>query len=238
MCIDCYNSFDPITSEWLKSFKGHLKDISSVEIEEKSKMNKEENSNDPKLLFQLSKSFSEAADIDEAHELIRIRDISFTGIKLKINESYVHFSDIVGCELIEDNVVVSNTGLTGGIVGGALFGATGAVVGTIAAKNSKEKVSELGVSLYTNDLNNPQIFVKFAGAGLNKNTDQYRKLIQIAREFNAAVSLIVRRNEPASSTVPTSSLSNADEIRKYKQLFDDGIITQEEFETQKKKLLG
>ena len=32
--------------------------------------------------------------------------------------------------------------------------------------------------------------------------------------------------------------SPADEIRKYKGLLDDGIITQEEFEAKKKQLLG
>ena len=31
--------------------------------------------------------------------------------------------------------------------------------------------------------------------------------------------------------------SNADEIRKYKQLYEDGIITQEEFERKKQELL-
>ena len=33
-------------------------------------------------------------------------------------------------------------------------------------------------------------------------------------------------------------ISNADEISKYKKLFDDGVITQEEFEAKKKQLLG
>jgi len=36
----------------------------------------------------------------------------------------------------------------------------------------------------------------------------------------------------------TNQLSPADEIRKYKKLFDDGVITQGEFEQKKKRLLG
>lgn len=35
----------------------------------------------------------------------------------------------------------------------------------------------------------------------------------------------------------TSTLSMADEIRKYKELLDMGVITQEEFENKKKELL-
>lgn len=38
--------------------------------------------------------------------------------------------------------------------------------------------------------------------------------------------------------VHTQSLSAADEIMKFKQLLDNGIITQEEFDIKKKQLLG
>lgn len=35
-----------------------------------------------------------------------------------------------------------------------------------------------------------------------------------------------------------TGISEADEILKYKQLLDDGAITQEEYEAKKKQLLG
>lgn len=39
-------------------------------------------------------------------------------------------------------------------------------------------------------------------------------------------------------TVKAASTDPADEIRKFKKLADDGIITKEEFEAKKKQLLG
>ena len=39
-----------------------------------------------------------------------------------------------------------------------------------------------------------------------------------------------------TNTAPTSS--SADELKKYKDLLDNGIISQEEFEAKKKQLLG
>ena len=36
----------------------------------------------------------------------------------------------------------------------------------------------------------------------------------------------------------TVAVSNADELKKYKELFDAGVITQEEFDAKKKQLLG
>ena len=35
-----------------------------------------------------------------------------------------------------------------------------------------------------------------------------------------------------------NGVSGADEITKYKKLYDDGVITQEEFEAKKEQLLG
>ena len=43
--------------------------------------------------------------------------------------------------------------------------------------------------------------------------------------------------QAVSSAVPTSQ-SNADELKKYKDLLDQGVITQEEFDAKKKQLLG
>lgn len=44
-----------------------------------------------------------------------------------------------------------------------------------------------------------------------------------------------KKNQPAATN---NSFSNADELRKFKQLFDDGIITQEEYEEKKRQLLN
>ena len=41
--------------------------------------------------------------------------------------------------------------------------------------------------------------------------------------------IVVQHNEPAS---------HADELKKYKELLDSGVISQEEFEAKKKQLLG
>ena len=42
----------------------------------------------------------------------------------------------------------------------------------------------------------------------------------------------------AATTMPQSSISTADEIKKFKQLLDDKVITEEEFNKKKKELLG
>ena len=51
--------------------------------------------------------------------------------------------------------------------------------------------------------------------------------------------LVMRQDKVASTTIkPEIPQSNADELKKYKDLLDAGILTQEEFDAKKKQLLG
>lgn len=50
--------------------------------------------------------------------------------------------------------------------------------------------------------------------------------------------IIERQDCKNAQTMSTINTEKADEIKKYKALLDDGIITQEEFEAKKKQLLG
>jgi len=49
---------------------------------------------------------------------------------------------------------------------------------------------------------------------------------------------VEKPNSPHHKQPPPTTVSSADEIMKFKQLLDSGIITQEEFDTKKKELLG
>ena len=71
-------------------------------------------------------------------------------------------------------------------------------------------------------------------------------MIKNCSEIHKCVSdlLIKRQNKPVSAPVPTPivkqdmPISNADELRKFKELLDSGVITEEEFDAKKKQLLG
>ena len=66
--------------------------------------------------------------------------------------------------------------------------------------------------------------------------------IQNRDEIHKCISdlLIHRQEKPVETTTIKQEIpqSNADELKKYKELLDSGIITQEEFDAKKKQLLG
>lgn len=65
-----------------------------------------------------------------------------------------------------------------------------------------------------------------------KNRDEIHKCISdllIERQNKSTVTTTIKQEAPKS---------DADELKKYKELLDSGIITQEEFDAKKKQLLG
>ena len=61
-------------------------------------------------------------------------------------------------------------------------------------------------------------------------------------ELHEAISklLVARQEKPVTATTIKQEIpqSNADELKKYKELLDSGVISQEEFDAKKKQLLG
>lgn len=63
-------------------------------------------------------------------------------------------------------------------------------------------------------------------------------------EIHEAISTLIVKRQDKSETVATTTIkqempqSAADELKKFKELADSGVITQEEFEAKKKQLLG
>ncbi len=60
---------------------------------------------------------------------------------------------------------------------------------------------------------------------------------QQAKDIKNYIENIIVKNENQQKNI-IQSISNADEIKKYKELLDEGIITQEEFDVKKRQLLG
>lgn len=80
--------------------------------------------------------------------------------------------------------------------------------------------------------------------GLAVGTSSGRIVFNLLKDRDAvhfAISeLLIQRqsHEPSPTITQAIPLSDADEIKKYKELLDSGVITQEEFDAKKKQLLG
>ena len=70
----------------------------------------------------------------------------------------------------------------------------------------------------------------------SSKTIRFQSLTNAKAVTDAINGLIKNRNK--GTTIVNNAVSEADELKKYKELLDSGIITQEEFDAKKKALLG
>ena len=145
-------------------------------------------------------------------------------------------------DVYENKVVFTSTKSTSTIVTGLVFG-TSVTQGekTIYFKDA------VGVQYKPSSIADGYIQVETAAGGVNTSSSQYggENSIQFSgKDRNAEAEVIVDfikgkieeiKNAPVGGV---QQLSSADELKKFKELLDSGIISQEEFNAKKKELLG
>jgi len=151
-----------------------------------------------------------------------------------------NFDDIIGFELLENESSVTKGGLGRAVVGGALFGWGGAAIGGITGQRKTQGIcNSLILKITINNTQNPAIFVKLINTPTKVDSITYQNAYSNAHQ---AISLLQLITETDTSTPEPNQIeyetSTADEINKFKQLLDNGVITPEEFEGKKKQLLG
>lgn len=146
------------------------------------------------------------------------------------------YKDILNFELVEDGRVSFSGGVGKAIVGGALLGSAGAIVGGISGKKKEEPTVSsmyIRISLEHEWVRDKRI--NLVTSEIKKNGIKYRNLKTVAEEIVSELEYISSFKEEISKT---ATFSVADEILKFKKLLDAEIITKEEFEAKKKQLLN
>lgn len=152
------------------------------------------------------------------------------------------FNDIVKVELDENgNKYVSQNGVLRAVVGSAIFGGVGAIVGATTATKS-HTINSLNVIVYTSRISDPVITIPLIISPVSDSSALYLRnradAIKLMGMLNAIAMQNTSSNSKPDEKAPEASLSAADELAKYKKLLDDGAISEEEYSTVKRKLLN
>ena len=138
----------------------------------------------------------------------------------------------------------------GAIVGGVLMGGAGAVVGGLsgASKQNKE-VRNMDIKILLRSTTRTSCVLHFKDIDRNLKTKDetdrnlYETYVKRANQAKDILSIIIDNAKQtiapiAQPVVASTSRSVADELAKLAKLKADGILTEEEFQAQKSKLLG
>lgn len=189
--------------------------------------------------FSIDKSVGALAAklyVDNTNKKWAVKELGeYTDIKI------YNYEDLIDFELIEDGESKIKGGFGKALIGGVLGGSKGAIIGSSASRKISETVSLLEIIIRTNDFNKPQYNITFIkGYSLPKDAN-YRRIYDEAQEVIGVLNFISSNGKVSNSVAlenNNQSVSNADELKKYKDLLDSGVITQEEFNAKKKQLLG
>lgn len=159
------------------------------------------------------------------------------------------FQKISEVSLLKDGVTITSTNrgsqALGATVGGVAFGGIGALIGGLSGSTtSQDRVRRVALRIKVDDPDHPVHEVTmFNWEGDKKGVKADGFIIQNAlkeaEEFMAHVSNAIRRTKESSRWLKTThSLSRPDHLRELWQLKNEGIISEEEFQAEKAKVLS
>jgi len=149
------------------------------------------------------------------------------------------YSDLENYDIIEDPTTIEKKhGVSRSIVGVLVAGPAGAMLGAFAGNKSYDAVSKVAMILYFK--NNYHIEAVFLNENTPTSSSTYAAVQRSVMQVSHDMDKIIAQNNSSTSSQSASNdtPSSADSLRELKQLLDDGIITQDDFDAKKKQILG
>lgn len=123
--------------------------------------------------------------IDENKRQLMISNV-LTGSRRTLD-----FSDILGMEVVEDDVRTNGVGRA--IVGGALFGGAGAIVGS---NTGKKTVRTVKIVFYLKNISSPKYEIVFSHSNnIKSDSPTYKSIMQFVSRVDATVRAIIAQND-------------------------------------------
>ena len=128
------------------------------------------------------------------------RRILIADLSTELNRT-IPFNDIVECSILENGATVQSGGVGRAIVGGALAGGVGAIVGA-TTRGTKAVLSSLSIRIVTKDINNALCEIPIVKTETKRDSDEAKNAIKCAQKIYATVISIIDsvNNSPQTST--------------------------------------
>lgn len=232
LCKVSHGLVDPLSDVWRTISAAQLLEFAA------NLQNKRNDINEELKIFTLTKPGNKRLLIDEKHRLLKIAPECKTFTRYN-NDDYdiFRFDQIAAYELVEDGSCIARGGLGRAALGALAFGGVGAVVGAATAK-AKDVCNLLQIKLSIRDSMNSNYTMDFITSETKKNSIVYKTYFKEAQQCLSDLDIITATVNATTPVQPPEHNDVTEEIRKYKTLLDDNIITQAEFDAKKKQLLG
>lgn len=149
----------------------------------------------------------------------------------------IDFSKIIECQLLEDSNIIQKGGIGRAVVGSVIAGGVGAIVGATTRK-SKNVINDLQIRILTNDINNSFYIIHIIDSETKKDSLIFRHSMEFANNVYSTIMAIIKLNDNSNNVDIATNEDFEKQIEKLSNLKEKGIITQEEFNESKNKILS
>lgn len=209
--------------------KKTLKSRSTLELEQKA---------DPALLIKVSKNYVKSfkSTSEVMHYLKFNKDSGELLIRSTVLSSWrkSNIRNIKNYEVIQNGKNLQGFGVGRAAAGAVLTGGIGLLIGFT---KKKEVVTELRLHLTLDSIDNPAFDFKLITSKTKTDSFSYKSSLKSLEELTNFFDVTISQFN-VNHDVEKTTISVADELTKFKELLDSGVINQDEFEKQKSKLLN
>jgi len=199
----------------------------------------------------ISHDYETKIAIDETKKKVCIWTIQKPIVKSngsKFNVSIYDYSDVLSVDIIKGNKKVTSTSRTsqvgGALLGGLLAGGVGAVIGGLSGSTTTEEdgMNPIDLGIVVNDFKNPYYKINFFtpngfSAG-DESTINHNTAMPECKKWYSILSFLIKESDEMDNKKTPNSTSLTEELLGLNELKKQGILTQDEFEKQKSKILN
>ncbi|NDO41068.1 hypothetical protein CWE04_01675 [Thomasclavelia cocleata] len=154
------------------------------------------------------------------------------------NSININFSNINSFELIQNETKIISGSYIEALAGKAILGDTGAIIGAMGAPRLETTtIRDLRIKLNLNSFEQPHIYISYIQKNDEKKDELTEMMVEQCQKDLSILENICCMNSK-NNTAPDDNSIPLEELKKLHELLQIGIITQEEFDTKKKQLLG
>ena len=163
-------------------------------------------------------------------------------ISLNNDGASIPIGDLNKCDIFEDGYSASGSWLGRAIAGDLLYGSTGALIGVLTRKD-KKMIRSVSVRVYASNLPQGYISIPLNLSELEINSPSYNNIKQDALKiYNRVNALITNKGGAENKTICNQPGNDIKEsvsfkLKQIKELLDDDLITHDEYNTLRQKIL-
>lgn len=175
---------------------------------------------------------------DDVHQTMRgTSDIGLT----KSKQWFLPYETITGYEIIESDVSTTKGTALAPAIGASLFGVSGAVIGASSSNRKTEnKCNTMKFMVY--NTTGASTFITLITGEFGRTSKVYSSAKSTAANIATKLDNILNCNanitSEQTSNDSNNEIINGDALRELKNLLDEGVISEDDYNTKKAQILG